>query len=178
MPSSWTHAATAVATAALLAPRDIPARTWAAVAVAAVVLDADALPRLWGGGDLTWLGGHRALTHSVTFAVVSGALLSALLVQGTALRLRLGLALAAAIATHGVMDALVTYGGGVQFLAPFTDTRYQSPWKPLGGGIVGDTLAFLIACTAARLLIRRRGQPLPALLDPSFLRTPDLNGRP
>lgn len=170
MPSSYTHAATSVAVAALLAPREIPKATWAVVGVVAVVLDVDALPRLWGGGDLAWLGGHRAFTHSLTFAVFSGGVLAMMLVHGVTVRLRLWLALAAAIATHGVMDVLVSYGGGVQFLSPFSDQRYVFPWHPLGDGVVRDTLAFLIAWLAARVIIQRRRQPMPALLDPSFLK--------
>ena len=177
MSSSWTHAAAAVATAALLAPREIPRVTWAGVAVAVVVLDVDALPRLWGGGDLAWLGGHRAFTHSLTFAVLCGALLSLMLVHGTIVRLRLWLALAAAIATHGLMDVLGSNGQGVQFLSPFSDQRYVSPWHPLGDGIVGDTLAFLVAWLAARVIIQRRRQPLPPLLDPSFLKPDSAHDR-
>jgi membrane-bound metal-dependent hydrolase YbcI (DUF457 family) len=40
------------------------------------VPDLDASGRLWGSGDVQWLGGHRAFTHSVVFAVVFGGLLS------------------------------------------------------------------------------------------------------
>jgi membrane-bound metal-dependent hydrolase YbcI (DUF457 family) len=177
MPSSWTHAATAVATAALLAPREIPRSTWAAVAATVVVLDVDALPRIWGGEDVGWLGGHRAFTHSLTFAALSALVLVTLLGRGTALRLQLWLALAAAVATHGILDALVTYGGGVQFLAPFNEIRYQSPWQPLGDGIVRDTLAFAAAFIGARWLIQRRRSSLPEAFGPRSRQPDESHGR-
>ena len=82
----------------------------------------------------------------------------------------LWLALTLAIASHGVLDAFTTYGEGIQFLAPFTTVRYWSPWQPLGGGIVRDTVAFVVLWGMARTVIIRRGLPMPRLLNPAFLR--------
>ena len=35
------------------------------------------------------------------------------------------------MASHGVLDALTDGGSGVAFLAPFDDTRYFFPWRPI-----------------------------------------------
>ena len=35
------------------------------------------------------------------------------------------------MASHGVLDALTDGGPGVAFLAPFDDTRYFFPWRPI-----------------------------------------------
>jgi membrane-bound metal-dependent hydrolase YbcI (DUF457 family) len=75
-----------------------------------------------------------------------------------------------AIATHGGLDALTTYGEGIQFLAPFSEHRYWAPWRILGGGIVLDTIAFALFFTVARAVIIWRKLPLPAVLNPRFLR--------
>lgn len=173
MPSSWTHAAFAITAAASLMPRDRPRWSWPSVAIAVVVLDVDALPRLWGGGDLMWLGGHRALTHSLPFALALGAVLTMALARDFAPRV--WLALAAAIATHGALDALASYGEGVQFFAPFIDARYKSSWLPLGDGVVRDTVAFCLAYIVGRSIIRHRWQPAPRPWDPSLVRKPSGN---
>ena len=35
-----------------------------------------------------------------------------------------------AIASHGVLDALTSYGEGVAFLAPFVSNRWKFEWQP------------------------------------------------
>jgi inner membrane protein len=36
-----------------------------------------------------------------------------------------------AMASHGFLDAFTNGGPGVAFLAPFDDTRYFFPWRPV-----------------------------------------------
>ena len=173
MASSWTHAIAAVAIAATLVPREVPPRTWYLVAVAAVVPDLDATARLWGGVDVAWLGGHRAFTHSLAFAAVCGLLIALALRPAVITRssaLRAWFAAMLAIATHGALDALTTYGEGIQFLAPFSEHRYWAPLRLLGGGVVGDTIAFVVFYAVARTMLIRRKLPLPSVLNPQFLR--------
>jgi inner membrane protein len=172
MPSSWTHAIAAVTVAAALAPKDTPARVWAVVAVSAVIPDIDAIGRPFGRGDVDFLGGHRALTHSFTFAAALSVLLVAAALRSVAgfrARVTLWLALALAIASHGLLDTLVTYGEGVQFFAPWSEQRYAAPWRPLGGGLFRDTLLFLLCFFTARIVIVKRGFVLPRALNPRFL---------
>jgi inner membrane protein len=160
MASSWTHAVGAIAVASLLVPRDPPPRTWFAIAVCAAVPDLDAVGRLFGAGDVAWLGGHRALTHSIPFAITLAAVLCLTIlrsISGIASQLLLWLALSLAIASHGVLDSFTTYGEGIQFWAPFSDIRYRSPFPVLGDGIVRDTIAFVAFLAIARAVIKRRG---------------------
>ena len=78
--------------------------------------------------------GHRALTHSLIFAIVVGAItawwVSRDRDQKSAL-FRLFVTFALATATHGVLDALSEYSVGIEFFAPFSQHRYRFPWQPL-----------------------------------------------
>jgi membrane-bound metal-dependent hydrolase YbcI (DUF457 family) len=111
MASSWTHAVGAIAIAAPIVPRTVPPRTWIVLALAAALPDVDAIGRPFGAGDVAWLGGHRALTHSIAFAAALSAVLSLSvlpLTSGIQARLVLWLALTLAIASHGGLDSLTT----------------------------------------------------------------------
>lgn len=173
MASSWTHAVTAVAIAATIVPTSVPRRVWVVVALCTVLPDVDAIGRPFGRGDVAWLGGHRALTHSLLFAATLSALVNVTVLRlssGVQARLLLWLALTLAIASHGVLDSLTNYGEGIQFLAPFTGARYWSPWRLLGDGIARDSIAFVALFGLARTVIVRRGLPMPRALNPGFLR--------
>src|SRR5688500_17080800 len=113
MASSWTHAVGAIAIAAVAIPRTTHRRVWPLLAIAAILPDVDAIGRPFGAGDVMWLGGHRALTHSVAAAVAAGLLLAFSVSRSAASvpkRGRLWLSLSIAIASHGVLDSLTTYG--------------------------------------------------------------------
>lgn len=165
MPSSWTHAMSAIAVGALTLP-SAPPRVWTVVAVCAVLPDLDAIGRPFGHGDLAIIGGHRALTHSLA----ASALVS--FVAALYLRRRaetfsalppLFLGLFAAAATHGLLDAFTRYGEGITFLAPWSWTRYRAPW-PIMSGLWSDTALFVAAAVIARVVIQRRGWPVPRAL--------------
>lgn len=165
MPSAWTHAMSAIAVGALVLPA-APPRVWSILAIGAVLPDVDAIGRPFGYGDLASLGGHRALTHSLTAAVVLGVVVSALAWRTTpapACRARFGIAFALAFATHGLLDAWTTYGQGVTFFAPWSWQRFRFPWAPLRG-LASDSVLFLCAALVARSVIQRRGWPLPPWL--------------
>jgi len=163
----------AIAIAAAVVPTTTHKRIWVLVAVAAALPDVDAVGRLFGGGDVEWLGGHRALTHSLTFAALSGLVIVPLVVASTMSwpqRASVWLGLSVAIASHGALDALTMYGEGIQFLAPWSNVRYWAPWRPLGHGIVGDTIALVLFYFIARATIVRRGMSLPLFLNPRGFR--------
>jgi inner membrane protein len=78
--------------------------------------------------------GHRGITHSLAFAAVLAALVVALGFRGprwTGRRPTLWLLLFLATASHGVLDAMTNGGSGIAFFAPFDDTRYFFPWRPI-----------------------------------------------
>ena len=133
MPSSVAHALTAVALGTVLYPAERTRRLYALAAACAVLVDLDAVGRPFGRGDVVWLGGHRALTHSLAFAALLAAAVVAAAYrgpEGRGRRLGLWAYLALATAAHGALDALTTYGEGVMFLAPFSEARFKSPWRP------------------------------------------------
>ena len=119
----------------LVAPRPTSRRLLAAITIAAAAVDLDAVGRPFGRGDVAWLGGHRTLTHSLTFALVLGVAIGFAAWLGSDRRRwgTWGLVAACAIATHGLLDAMTTYGGGVAFLAPWSWARYKFAWQPLSG---------------------------------------------
>lgn len=159
MASSWTHAAAAIATVASLIPGPPPKRIWTAAALAGALPDVDAIGRPFGLGDIAWLGGHRAFTHSLIFAVGLGFALTLLLMAVNSTRpafLRIWLALAAATMTHGLLDSMTLYGDGVEFLSPFSTQRFVAPWQILGNGILRDTFFFAGFAILAAWTIKRR----------------------
>ena len=161
----------AAAVASVFLPRAVPSRTWLLIAGAAVIPDLDAVGRLWGAGDVGWLGGHRAFTHSLVFATVLGALVcltSWRTVTDNRSRVICWMAGTLAVATHGILDSLTTYGEGVQFFAPFTSDRYTAAWPVLGDGIVRDSIAFVLFFIVARMVVVRRGLPLPGMTGARF----------
>ena len=167
---------TAVALAAVLVPKPVPSRFWITVAVCAVLPDVDAIGRPFGWGDLEFLGGHRAFSHSLVFAASVSLVVVAFLLpsrSGSGALAQLWLVVTLAIASHGALDALTTYGSGVEFLAPFSAVRYRATWQVLGGDIARDTVTFLLAFFAARMVLKRRDLPAPR-----FLRFPESRAGP
>jgi inner membrane protein len=137
MPSIFAHAVAGVSLAsAAFIPRPVPRRVWITGAIVAAVPDIDAIGRPFGNVAIErLLGDHRGFTHSVLFAALLGGMVAWAFVrarQWTGFHRRLFIALALAIASHGVLDALSTIGNGVAFWAPFSWTHYEFLWQPLG----------------------------------------------
>lgn len=79
--------------------------------------------------------GHRGLTHSLFFAAALGLALAFVFVKaGWAGEHSFG-TLAALFglvtASHGLFDAMTDGGLGIAFFAPFNNTRYFLPWRPI-----------------------------------------------
>ena len=72
---------------------------------------------------------------------------------------------ALALALHGALDALTTYGDGVMFLAPFSAWRYKAPWQPFDRIMPEIIGVWLPALAIIRYRRRRRpvdsGSPAP-----------------
>ncbi len=145
MPTPISHAAVGFAIAAWTQPR-MPTRRVGIVAAACAALpDIDAI-----GWPLhipnTSLFGHRAITHSLTFALVVAVAATLICFRGsqwTQVRGRMAIVLGLALVSHACLDALSTYSVGVEFFAPFSQQRFRFPWTPLGapGGSVLGQLA-------------------------------------
>jgi inner membrane protein len=131
MPTVMSHAVIGVALATV---PTFPRRVWAfwiAAAVLPMVPDLDVLGLAFGiRFHSMW--GHRGVTHSLAAAVMLGLLAALLLRRRLGARLvPLALYFAIITASHGVLDALTNGGPGVAFIAPFADTRYFFPWRPI-----------------------------------------------
>ncbi|HEY5725291.1 MAG TPA: metal-dependent hydrolase [Methylomirabilota bacterium] len=132
MPTIMTHAVVAWGLGRVLTRfRRLPARLWVLAGVLAMLPDLDVAARLLGiPAGSPWA--HRGITHSLTAALLVSLVVAALACRGTGLPLLAGWGiLALAMASHGVLDALTDGGSGVAFLAPFDDTRYFFPWRPI-----------------------------------------------
>ncbi len=132
MPTIVSHAL-AVAAVGAAAGTQRKLVGWAVVC--AVVPDLDfAGPMLFG---IPWTDplGHRGFTHSFAFAL--GLALAVALAAfrergvGSAAWWRAAGALAAAGASHSLLDALTEAYFGVALLWPFDDARYLLPWRPI-----------------------------------------------
>jgi inner membrane protein len=115
-----------------------------------------------------WPFAHRAITHSLAFALIGAVVITAVLFrsdQWTQQRTRIGLVLGLALLSHGCLDGLSTYSFGIEFFAPFSDQRFRFPWTPLGdpnGRLAGQlmqeaVIVFLPAVLMGWLGLRRRG---------------------
>lgn len=132
MPTILTHAVVACGISSVLTRfRRMPPLFWLLAAGLSILPDADVVA--WPLG-IPWgtLWAHRGITHSFpTAALVSyvGARLAF-----RPLRLPffwLWGCYFLVMASHGFLDAFTNGGPGVAFLAPFDDTRYFFPWRPI-----------------------------------------------
>jgi inner membrane protein len=133
MPSAFSHAVAALGIGACFYQPGVPRRVWVVGAACAALPDLDVIGFRFGiaYGDML---GHRGLSHSLPFA-------AALATAVVGLGFRHGVpglgprALWAyfflATASHGFLDAFTNGGMGVAFFAPFDNTRYFFPVRPI-----------------------------------------------
>jgi inner membrane protein len=137
-----THPAVPIALSVLL-PRDTASSSLViAASVCSIIPDVDVIGFGLGirYGDMF---GHRAFTHSLTFAVALGALATVTLFQhshGSPLVIFLYLFLSTL--SHPLLDALTNGGLGVGFFAPFSNKRYFFPYRPIEVSPIGISSFF------------------------------------
>jgi len=124
----FTHAFVAVAGARIATARPMPRRYWIAAVVLSALPDADYLGHALGVPYAHVLG-HRGLSHSLLFAFL--AALGTTLLFFRERRVLVGATFFLLAASHGVLDAMTDAGLGIAFLAPFDDTRFFLPVRPL-----------------------------------------------
>jgi inner membrane protein len=114
-------------------PDRVPKRIWWLAPLCAAIPDLDSA---WGyrmPGSDSWLA-HRGITHTPVFAVFLAAVMVKVAfphLDSRTQRWRLWAALFLATVSHGVLDALSTYGPGIPFFFPFSTERYVFPWRPI-----------------------------------------------
>lgn len=117
------------------------------------------------------LFGHRAITHSLAFALIAAVAVTSVLFRSdewAQRRTRVGLILGLALLSHSCLDALSTYSVGLEFLAPFSQERFRSAWTPLGnpnwglGTQLAQEASFVLlpAMLAVWFGLKYRGRPL------------------
>jgi inner membrane protein len=120
-----------------------------------------------------WPVAHRAITHSLAFAVVGAVAATFIFFRGpqwVQQRSRLALVFGLALLSHGCLDALSTYSFGIEFFAPFSQQRFRFPWTPLGdptgelaGQLVQEAIVVLLpAVVLAWLAFRVRDRAASA----------------
>ena len=132
MASAFTHAFFALALGRVYASAsEVPARFRLLSALCAVMPDADVIAFVFhiSYGDVL---GHRGLTHSLPFALMTATLVVLVFFRGGEFRKgALVVYFFLVTASHGMLDALTDGGLGVAFFAPFDGARYFLPWRPL-----------------------------------------------
>jgi inner membrane protein len=131
VPTIFTHAVSGLAIGSLYRSQR-PRRFWMWTAVCAFPL----------GIPYDHLLGHRGVSHSLAFAALVGAVAAWTWGRGST-RWALFLHFFVVTASHGVLDAFTNGGLGVAFFAPFNDTRYFFPWRPIQVSPIG--VGFFIA---------------------------------
>ena len=133
MASAFSHAIASVALGSTFRTSPRPARFWLLGMLCAVLPDADVVGFAFGIPYEHVLG-HRGLSHSLVFAAVLATTVVALAFRSkrfTASRMKLWWYFFVATVSHGVLDAMTTGGLGVAFLAPFNDSRFFFPFRPI-----------------------------------------------
>jgi inner membrane protein len=118
-----------------------PARFWVLGALCAMLPDVDVVSFYLRLPYREMLG-HRGLTHSLPFAIVTGWLIGQLAFRDKrwdSVRARYSIYLIIAMASHGVLDAFTDGGSGIAYFAPFSAERYASPWRPVAVSPIGIT---------------------------------------
>ena len=128
MASAFTHAVAGLAIGTAFRRPKASTRFWVLGAVGAVLPDIDAVG-FWLGVPYDSVLGHRGLTHSLVFAALYAA--ACLPLFDRPQRRRVWFYLFLATASHGLLDAMTTGGGGVAFFAPIVNDRYFLPWRPI-----------------------------------------------
>ncbi|MBI4880447.1 MAG: metal-dependent hydrolase [Planctomycetes bacterium] len=140
MPTVFTHAILAGAVAVALAERSVRPRLVAAAALVSALPDADVIGFRFGVNYGDFLG-HRGFCHSPFFGLVLAFVCMPWLVRGHGLFSRKwwgGWALLAVLSlSHGFLDALTDGGLGIALLAPFDNSRYFLPWRPIPVAPIG-----------------------------------------
>lgn len=139
MASVVSHAVAALAIGSAFNGPRISRRVLLAGALFAMLPDLDAIG-YWLGVPYDSLWGHRGITHSLALALLlAGGSVALGFRRGhrQIAPFRLGLFLFLVTASHGLLDACTNGGLGVAFFAPFDNSRYFFPVRPIEVSPIG-----------------------------------------
>ena len=144
MPMTPTHALVPLAAALALSNRPVPWRLVVVAAIAAALPDADWVMRHLFHVPDTSVYSHRGAAHSLFAAIAVGLAAACLHKQLKVRPLTAGVVVAAAMASHGILDMMTDSGRGVAYLWPVSSARLFADWRPLHSGPV-HRADFLVA---------------------------------
>jgi inner membrane protein len=131
MASIITHPVVPIAIAAIFPRKSITPAVVVIGAICSIVPDFDVIGFVFGISYHDMLG-HRGLTHSILFATILAAFLTIILARhDRRARLPVFLFLFLSTLSHAILDAMTNGGLGVALFAPFDDTRYFLPGRPI-----------------------------------------------
>lgn len=129
MPMTTTHALLPIAVAVAVARRPVPWKLVVVASIAAAAPDVDSIFKKLVSIQSHSLWDHRGATHSLFTALSAGLLAAAMhrLLQVRALTA--GVVVAAAMASHGLLDMMARGGLGVAYLWPVSSARLIADWQ-------------------------------------------------
>jgi inner membrane protein len=130
MPSIISHPAVAIGLWPILQRFRVPPLLFWVGAFCTIVPDFDVITFAFGVSYGEVLG-HRGFTHSLLFAALLSVILTQVFWPQHASKPACFWFLFLCTASHGVLDAMTSGGMGVAFWAPFDNTRYFFPWRPI-----------------------------------------------
>jgi inner membrane protein len=145
MASAFSHAIAAIAIGKVSLIEKIDKKFWLLGMFCAVIPDADAIGFKLGIAYESVLG-HRGFTHSFFFAALLAFVVTYFFYgeekSGSRRWWKLFGFFFFATASHAVLDAMTTGGLGVAFFAPFNNTRYFFPFRPIKVSPIGVSQFF------------------------------------
>jgi inner membrane protein len=140
MASAFAHALAAITLGKTFPKHFTSAKFLILGAVCSVLPDADVIMFAFGV-PYEHMMGHRGFSHSLVFALLLGVAVTAVFYRNIKLLSFTGLAYIfyffIATVSHALLDAMTTGGLGVAIFAPFDNTRYFLPWRPIQVSPIG-----------------------------------------
>lgn len=134
MASAFSHAIASVAIGKISFIKNLDKKFWLLGIFCAIIPDADAIGfKLGIAYESAW--GHRGITHSFFFAALLALAVIHFFYGQEKICSKRWFALFAffffATVSHPILDAMTTGGLGVAFFAPFDNTRFFFPFRPI-----------------------------------------------
>lgn len=149
MPMTTTHALLPIAVAVAFVERPVPWRLVIVASIAAAAPDADGVFKHLYALSPSSIYAHRGAAHSLFVALASGLVAAVFHKRLGVSSLAAGVIVAAAMASHGLLDMMTKSGQPVAYLWPLSSVRLFADWRPIPSGPVH--LAHLVSQSLSRL---------------------------
>ncbi len=137
MPTIFSHAIAATAIGSAVRFKESSVRFWLLTWICAIVPDFDVVAFVFRIKYESMFG-HRGITHSVGFAILTGSVVAWIFFRKSSVaRWKLAAYFATVTVSHPLLDMFTDGGLGVALLAPFSDTRFFFPWRPIEVSPIG-----------------------------------------